>query len=222
MDENDSNTQSRHSKKDASEYRTPHRTADNHNPSITIRNFIKILTLQDKDLTYLTGDDTSKKSEQLQTLQQIFDNARTAFDLGAGIGNSTNVLFELCPHLETAYTVDAIKPTNIFPAEDYPHIHHVLSFIGDFLSHPPKPADVILLAYVPDHQLSNQAEINQLSSSLTNQGLVIETGDTNLNHELMKKHFDLIFSKKAYLDSTQIWIKKPPSDQTPTRQPHTN
>lgn len=148
--------------------------------------------------------DTAKIISQL-------DTAKNALDLGSGSGNSAVGLTYLCPNLEEVTAVDIQKtpdPSKLAPIK----LITRNDFIKNFVKTTSEKYDVINFGSVPDHNLKTDEDYQKLANITTNNGFVVETGDTLLNENEMNKHFQVAFKPiwSGHRTQARIWQRIEP------------
>jgi spermidine synthase len=149
-----------------------------------------LLEVLDTEAEY--GDDGVKKALYGDLARRIRDTKK-ALDLGSGLGGSVqNVVDHAQPeemHAVEAHPnrVKALKnKRNLVLPENVKWVVHGAE-INDFLENNEEEFDLINIANVPEHD-HNIEEYKLLTGALAPGGVMIQTGDTQLNEEELKKN----------------------------------
>lgn len=141
-------------------------------------------------------------------IRGTMDEAEVVWDLGAGGGTGTEVLAGLCssakiwavdPHQEV---VTAVKELDRFRQSRLP--------LQEFIREHQKEADVIYMASLKNIRLDDD-DYRALFDAVTPGGIVIETGDTMLHEEKMRKWFGkpMVDWAGSAATANRVWMKIP-------------
>lgn len=162
-----------------------------------------------EDLSFEKISDLSKEFHFQEKLQ----DAKLVADLGSGFGNSTVALRELVPnaqmHSVDSYYSRILEEHSQVLGENH---FHFFETIHDYLARfngEGRKLDVVLLKAVPEHQLEKEGGYTLLSGAMTEDGLVISIGDTELDYGSMKDNFTPLFERDyRFRYGVYVWQKK--------------
>ncbi len=140
-------------------------------------------------------------------------SAEVVCDLGCGAGLSAMALGEICDSMKSLQLVDG-KPVisndivNEFKEsgiEVDTHVEQIQQFLK---TREKESTDLFFFGAVVNNNLKED-DIQNMSDSLRDKGIVFETNDTFLNKQLMEKYFDKLYKwQKFSLGQDVIWRKK--------------